>query len=152
MKKGEIKMTKTNARERKRIYDIKYRLLKKEHIKNFKNQYYLKNKEKVLKKNREWKNKNWEKWNEYNKEWQKEYNKKNKHKRTAMDLANYYFDLPNEICPICNERKVQDRHHEDYSKPLEIIFVCKKCHKLLDDQKRARDYDNLNERRFQGKA
>jgi uncharacterized paraquat-inducible protein A len=30
-------------------------------------------------------------------------------------------------CVICKEKKVQ-AHHQDYSKPLEIVWLCAKCH------------------------
>lgn len=34
-----------------------------------------------------------------------------------------------EICSICNcEPKRIEAHHADYSKPLEIIWVCSQCH------------------------
>ena len=31
-------------------------------------------------------------------------------------------------CTICNKQCVPEGHHPDYSKPLEVIWVCKKCH------------------------
>ena len=39
--------------------------------------------------------------------------------------------LKNQLCEHCKKEKATDRHHEDYSKPLEIIFLCKKCHTKL---------------------
>lgn len=35
-------------------------------------------------------------------------------------------------CSVCGGKKMVVRHHADYSKPLEIIFVCKRCHWKLD--------------------
>lgn len=32
-----------------------------------------------------------------------------------------------------------ERHHPDYSKPLEVIFVCKSCHGLLDEERHKRE-------------
>ncbi len=32
------------------------------------------------------------------------------------------------LCSICNENGRIEGHHADYSKPLEIIWVCKFCH------------------------
>lgn len=37
-------------------------------------------------------------------------------------------------CEICGETKVEI-HHEDYSKPRELIFVCKKHHKEIHKKK-----------------
>jgi hypothetical protein len=34
-------------------------------------------------------------------------------------------------CSICNEITKLDGHHADYSKPLEVIWVCRKCHRTI---------------------
>jgi hypothetical protein len=31
-------------------------------------------------------------------------------------------------CEVCNKRKNVQAHHEDYSKPLNIKWLCVKCH------------------------
>jgi hypothetical protein len=31
-------------------------------------------------------------------------------------------------CQICNMTKALEAHHKDYNKPLDVIWVCKKCH------------------------
>jgi hypothetical protein len=33
-----------------------------------------------------------------------------------------------EICSACPTRGKIEAHHEDYSKPLEVTWLCKKCH------------------------
>ena len=33
-----------------------------------------------------------------------------------------------EKCSGCDRFKKTDGHHEDYSKPLEVIWLCRKCH------------------------
>ncbi len=33
-----------------------------------------------------------------------------------------------EECSYCGEYKKTDGHHEDYGKPLEVIWLCRKCH------------------------
>ena len=35
------------------------------------------------------------------------------------------------ICSSCNEERKVQAHHPDYKKPLEIIWLCASCHKLL---------------------
>ena len=40
-------------------------------------------------------------------------------------------------CSICLKEKDIEAHHEDYSKPLEIIWCCKDCHVELDRQREA---------------
>ncbi|KKL14377.1 hypothetical protein LCGC14_2516270 [marine sediment metagenome] len=46
--------------------------------------------------------------------------------RTAFERG----ELSNPIiCEICGTIKPLDKHHEDYSKPFEIRWFCRKCHK-----------------------
>lgn len=35
------------------------------------------------------------------------------------------------FCEICGQIKKLDRHHPDYSKPLKIMWICRKCHKNI---------------------
>ena len=35
---------------------------------------------------------------------------------------------PPSRCSDCNKRTKLDGHHEDYSKPLDLTWLCKKCH------------------------
>lgn len=40
--------------------------------------------------------------------------------------------VPAEHCQKCgcpSEGRALDGHHEDYSKPLEVIWLCRSCHK-----------------------
>lgn len=32
------------------------------------------------------------------------------------------------FCQICGSKSRLDGHHHDYSKPLDVIWVCRKCH------------------------
>lgn len=33
-----------------------------------------------------------------------------------------------EHCELCGVRKATEAHHEDYRKPLEVWWLCRKCH------------------------
>ena len=53
-------------------------------------------------------------------------------KRAARTFLNSYIKMgkvmkPNS-CEICLQKAKVEGHHEDYSKPLEVKWVCKKCH------------------------
>lgn len=34
-------------------------------------------------------------------------------------------------CSLCGTLCRTDAHHEDYNKPLEVIFLCRRCHNKL---------------------
>lgn len=53
----------------------------------------------------------------------------NKIKYNAFFRALYHFkDISNIKCQSCKINFAEERHHEDYSKPLEIKLLCKPCH------------------------
>lgn len=44
-------------------------------------------------------------------------------------------------CPSCGAAKRLDAHHEDYSRPLDVVWACRKCHVALDRARQARERD-----------
>ena len=57
---------------------------------------------------------------------------KHRKKQNARVLFNYYLrkgriTRPNK-CQECNKKCRPDAHHSDYSKPLEVDWLCRKCH------------------------
>ena len=99
----------------------------KEKQKAYSLNYHKKNREKVLKR-----------MNEYNKtipiEKKREgvrksygkYPERNK----ARHLAQRKIELKG-LCEICKINPAQHRHHKDYSKPLDVILICKGCHNKI---------------------
>jgi len=81
-------------------------------------------------KRKEWQKKNAEKQKEYIKRYQQQ----NKHKINARSLLNYYLKKGDVIKPLycekCGEQEKLYAHHHDYSKPLEVQWLCKNCHIL----------------------
>ena len=134
-----MKWTNLYTKEYYKIYYIKnkekykvYYLKNKEKMIKSANKSYEKNKNKLGFKERRYKIlKNWIKNNRdrFNELMRKNY-VRNKEKQQARGLA-YKIKIPkNQICQICNKNLAVERHHDDYSKPLEITFVCKKCNKM----------------------
>lgn len=82
--------------------------------------------------------------NEYVREWNKKnsdkvrkilkkYRSKNKEKQLAWDKARRGIGAIKieGLCQICKVEEAKLRHHEDYSKPREVILICAKCHKNI---------------------
>jgi len=145
-------------------------------IKEYKREYYQKNKERLNKLHKEWKINNPEKMSEYQKKyenkeevkpkrkiykqkWQennrdkikgyrqkenyKELNRKLKieerkkfpEKIKARDIANQKIEITiYKLCERCNIEFAKERHHNNYSKPLDVELLCRKCHKIADKE------------------
>lgn len=43
-----------------------------------------------------------------------------------------------EVCSVCKTKTKVEAHHEDYTKPLEVVWVCKSCHIELDRVRRIK--------------
>lgn len=101
------------------------------------------NSEKSREAQRRYYNDNKEKCNKISNKYQKdsEYQKNNpvsSIRRRAYTQAIKIKIPKNKLCEVCNKNLAVERHHEDYNKPKDIIFICKKCHGL------TRRNDNLN--------
>jgi hypothetical protein len=44
-----------------------------------------------------------------------------------------------ENCVVCGKRRQIEAHHEDYSKPLEITWLCRPCHRAYHKDKAWED-------------
>ena len=71
-----------------------------------------------------------------------------KPKRKAWNALYYALKVGKitkpETCSICNERVGKDKiqsHHEDYSKPFDVVWCCQNCHVNLDNARREVEYD-----------
>ena len=120
-------------------------------------EYYQNNKERDKKKHKIWEENNREHMYQKRKEWklnnkekilmkQKKGNEKlNKlrkldgeyrEKYLAEQKASHFMKknrikLENLKCSICQSEENIIKHHPNYSKPLEIVFLCKRCHSKL---------------------
>lgn len=55
------------------------------------------------------------------------YHRNNPDKVKARYKARYYNSVPDN-CSKCGAIGPVDGHHEDYSKPLEVLWLCRPCH------------------------
>lgn len=113
----------------------------KQRISDRKRKYYQEHKELLLKRVKDYKNSNPQKrkkcqrrYYENNKDkyymWIKKSRSKYPEKRKAQQLSNR-IELDGKICEVCKEREAEHRHHPDYSKPLEVMFLCHICHRQI---------------------
>jgi hypothetical protein len=116
--------------------------------------YYKKHKKYIITRAKLWQQKNPEKAKiiqkeamlKYRTEKKEQFNasvmrnyQKNKNKWHARTTAHNKIKInPEQKCEWCNSDEKIQRHHPDYNKPTEIIFLCEKCHKNHHKQERDR--------------
>ncbi len=115
-----------------------------EDIKEYKARYYQENKEKSNAQSKRWAKENIESVRKSSREWAKRNRKtqnkntlvwkaKNKHKTSAHDKVKHAIKWlkitkPKE-CEHCSIETILHGHHHDYTKPLEVTWLCPVCHK-----------------------
>lgn len=105
---------KRDIRERERHNYKKYR----DKILARKKRYYQEHREELLAKNRQ-------------------YQQQNKHKTRTYAKTHYYNVPLDKECASCGTTESLERHHPDYSKPLEIVTLCHSCHMRLHHKLRV---------------
>jgi len=113
--KEKVKKNREDNKEHYLAYDKK-RSLRKDRIQARKD-YFEKNRN-----DPEWqakRRKSREEW------WERNYEKKIAHNKTRNAIRD--GKLKKESCEVCGSKKVE-AHHDDYSKPLEVRWLCKKHH------------------------
>ncbi len=129
VKEYKINWAKANKRKVRKSKE-KYRKKNREKIREKGIEYYYKNKEKYRINQKKWRKKNPIKNKILRDENRKIYGKKYPEKVKARNKSAYHIKIPKgQLCQICNKRLAVERHHTDYSKPLNLLFVCRKCHK-----------------------
>jgi RNase P subunit RPR2 len=78
-------------------------------------------------------------WAKENKEKRKANRLKHLNKVKARNQARQIKIPEGQICVKCHKILATEKHHEDYNKPLEVDFVCKECHQILDNLKQERE-------------
>ena len=121
---------------REKIRRIAKEYNNKPEVKEKRRQYEIHNREKIKKNkkesgyNKKYYAKNREKIKENRKEWLKK--PENRKKINARNFAKRCIKIKKEDkCEVCKVSGAEDRHHENYDKPLEVVLVCKSCHKKI---------------------
>lgn len=111
-----------NARKRER-----HAKKSAEEKKAYNQDYYRRNREKLIQKAKEYRKKNPKKL-----ETTQKFRKNNPEKARAYSavgnaLRSGKLQKP-DLCEKCMKKKKVEAHHEDYSRPLDVTWLCKKCH------------------------
>ena len=102
----------------------------KEKSNSYSRKWYTQNPVQSHTRTKRWRQKNLELARSYTRDWER----KNPEKRRAHFLVltavrNGTLERPTS-CSCCGTAEsVIQGHHEDYSKPLDVIWLCRKCHK-----------------------
>ena len=99
-----------------------------EQSRDYANKRYAENTERELKRNKEWIKNNPEKQKESERKTKAKYPEKYKARIKSRDALKRGEIVRPTICSRCNEEGYIEGHHYDYNKPLDVIWLCKKCH------------------------
>ncbi|HFO4232521.1 TPA: hypothetical protein ACHJ1X_001658 [Escherichia coli] len=134
-------------KEEKRERDRKYYEEHKEECNKRAKKYRQNNKEKIIKYKNDWVKRNEERLKEYRRKYHEDYKERNKAELKARSkLSNAIMDgkilRPNK-CDRCGKKCTPDGHHWNYAYPLNVIWLCRSCHKIVHF-KFGCIYENLN--------
>lgn len=144
-----VPVTGQSSREKRREIESRYwsKPENRERKRQKDKRYYERHKEEILKRTKEYQKNHQEQRKETLKRYyhnhkdsesarQKEYIENN-HKKylahRAVRSAVLKGVLDHQPCSVCGEIKAE-AHHDDYSKPLEVKWLCHKCHMMWHSQ------------------
>jgi hypothetical protein len=125
------KKTPEYHREKRKNYLAKNREKVAEQRRNL----YHRNRDRELERQVKWREGNPDKWKNSYKLSKEKYIEKYKARKFLNYAIEYKLITKPNLCERCGIEENLDGHHEDYSKPLEVLWVCKKCHGLLHRKK-----------------
>ena len=144
----------TKCKECAKAYSKRYAEEHAEHYKQYRKQRYAENREEDMLRSKAWIEANREKHNAYCKKWNnnhaderieylRQYRAENPDKYHATSKVNHLIEKGKltkpMACEVCGKVGRVEAHHDDYSKPLDVVWCCKKCHYKLDEQRREKE-------------
>jgi len=115
--------------------------------------YYKKNRDIILARNKKWRDNNRNKCNEQNRRYNSKFPEKSKNsyikyttkfpeKRKAIEKLKNAIRAKKikrpSVCEFCKKpNHIIHGHHEDYNKPLDVIWLCPLCHSRIHKSKQA---------------
>ena len=76
------------------------------------------------------------------KNWKRDWDKKNKQKKDAHKLVSVALKkgelIKPDFCSVCANSERIEGHHDDYSKPLEVRWLCHICHRQYHKNERVK--------------
>jgi len=136
--------------EARKQYQKEYRLQHLAEYKERDRKYREENPDKIYERNkkyvdanrekhRAWMRKAGKKWREkHGAEYQREYRKDESRMKQHAANARVYIAIKKgtlirpDHCTFCGRKCKPHAHHDDYEKPLEVIWLCSPCHKQAD--------------------
>jgi len=115
-----------NNKDKFKKYRLKYREKYKDVLPQMRKDYYKKNKRRLNKEARVWRKNNKDLVRNRNLLFIKN-NPQKKSCHVAVFLAIESGRLERKPCEVCGNLKV-DAHHEDYNKPLDVVWLCRQHH------------------------
>lgn len=122
-------------KDEKREMDRRYYEEHKEQHKRRCKKYKEANKDKIAEMYKNWNKRNEERLKEYRSRYYEYYKERNKAELKARSkLSNAIRDgkilRPNK-CDRCGKKCTPDGHHWNYAYPLNVIWLCRSCHKIV---------------------
>ena len=128
-KKSSDKKYRENHQEKISEYLREYAKSHKEKVNEYNKKSYWKNHEKQLDRHKKYRDDNTDVCTEIGRIWRENNPEKHEaHKR--LNIAVRSGKITRKNCEVCGEEKTH-AHHNDYSKPLEVMWLCPKHHKEI---------------------
>lgn len=102
-----------------------------EKVKEIRRRYQDNSRDKKREYQRKWSKANPDKLRNHRGNWRKQHPEKRQACREVYNAVKKGLLNKPEKCSKCDGRGIIEGHHENYSKPLEVVWLCIFCHKRL---------------------